>query len=277
VYESASQGDNGSLVHDVLDLLSGGRAGLVTDVDGTISPIVPRPEDARVLPAARQALRVLCGLVTLVAVVSGRAAAEARKMVGIDELIYVGNHGFEVLAAPGRTAELVPAAQPWVPRLAEVLEQIQAQIRQPGIRIENKGATASLHYRLAPDPERAQRELLEILTQTALPTGLRFEAGRMVFNLLPPLGISKGSAVSWLAAEHRLDRLVYLGDDETDAHAFRTLRVLRQSGEVRTLGIAVVGSETPASVRQLADAALPSVDAVADLLCRVAEQLKSEC
>jgi len=275
VYESASQGDNGSLVDNVVDLLASGRAGLVTDVDGTISPIVAVPEEARLLPGARQALSELRRVLTLVAVVSGRTAAEAKSMVGIDGLIYVGNHGFEVLSERG--PEIVPAATPWIPRLATVLETVRAQIRQPGVVIENKGATASLHYRLAPDPELAQRELLEILTQSALPSGLRFEEGRMVFNLLPPLGISKGSAVSWLAAEHRLDRLVYLGDDETDAHAFRALHVLRQSGEVRTLSIAVVGSETPFSVRHLADATLPSVEAVVNMLCRVAERLKSEC
>jgi trehalose 6-phosphate phosphatase len=274
VYESASRGDNGSLTHDVVELLARGRAGLVTDVDGTISPIVAAPEDAYVLPDARQALRVLNGVLTLVAIVSGRTAAEARRMVGVDGLTYVGNHGFEVWSSGG--AEVVPAAQPWVPRVAAVLEEIQAQIRQPGILIENKGATASLHYRRAPDPNRAERELLEILTQTALPLGLRFEPGRMVFNLLPPLRISKGSAISWLAAEHRLDRLVYIGDDETDAHAFRALHVLRQSGEVRTLSIGVVTAEAPLSVRQLADATVSSVSAVADLLCRVAEGLRPE-
>ena len=271
MYESASRGDNGSLVDDVVEMLASGRAGLVTDVDGTISPIVALPEDARVLPEARQALSELRDVLTLVAVVSGRTATEAKTMVAVDGLTYVGNHGFEVLTERG--PEIVPAATPWIPRITAVLEAVQMQIRQPGIVIENKGATASLHYRLAPEPERAQRELLEILLQTALPSGLRFEEGRMVFNLLPPLGISKGSTVSWLAAEHRLDRLVYLGDDETDAHAFRALHVLRQSGEVRTLSIAVVGSETPLSVRQLADATLPSVEAVANLLCRVAERL----
>jgi trehalose 6-phosphate phosphatase len=145
------------------------------------------------------------------------------------------------------------------------------------VLIESKGATASLHYRLAPDPDQARLELLHIVANVALTHGLQLEEGRKVINLLPPLSISKGSAVSWLAAEHRLERIVYLGDDETDAHAFRALHVLRQSGEVRTLSIAVVGAETPASVRELADASVPSVDAVANLLCRVAERLEAEC
>ena len=274
MYESLSEGDNGSLVENVVDLLGSGRAGLVTDVDGTISPIVAMPEEARVLPAARQALEALRDVLTLVAVVSGRTTTDARDMVGIDGITYVGNHGFEVLREAG--PEIVPAALPWVPRLAAVLAARRGADPQPGILIENKGATASLHYRLAPDPVRAKHELLEILVQSAVPLGFQIEEGRMVINLLPPLGISKGSAVSWLVAEHRLDRVVYLGDDETDAHAFRALKVLRQSGEVRTLGIAVVDSETPLSVRQLADATVPSVEAIAELLCRVAELVKSE-
>jgi trehalose 6-phosphate phosphatase len=275
VYESASQGDNGSLVDAVVNLLEGGRSGLVTDVDGTISPIVALPDEARLLPEARRALCELRDLVTLVAVVSGRTAVDARSMVGIDGVTYVGNHGFEVLRGGG--PEIVPAAHDWVPRVAAAVEAVRAHVQQPGVLIENKGATASLHYRLAPDPGRARQELLEIVAKVALTSRLQVEEGRLVINLLPPLGVSKGSVVSWLVAEHRLERVVYLGDDETDAHAFRALQVLRQSGEVRTLAIAVVGPETPLSVRQLADATLPSVEAVADLLCRVADLLKSEC
>ncbi|HLZ27562.1 MAG TPA: trehalose-phosphatase [Chloroflexota bacterium] len=275
MYESLSDGDNASLVDHVVDLLGSGRAGVITDVDGTISPIVALPEDARVEPAAHQALQTLMQHLTLVAVVSGRTATEARHMVGLDGLTYIGNHGFEVLRAGG--PEVVPAALPWVRNLAAVLDSVQSEIQQPGVRIENKGATASLHYRLAPDPARTKHDLLEVLVQRAVPLGFQIEEGRMVINVLPPLGISKGSAVSWLVAEHRLDRVVYLGDDETDTHAFRALKVLRQSGEVRTLSIAVVDRETPLSVRQLADASLPSVHAVADLLCRVAELLEPEC
>lgn len=275
MYESLSEGDNTSLVDRVVDLLGSGRAGLVTDVDGTISPIAAMPEDARVVPDARAALTALRQVLALVAVVSGRTTTDARTMVGVDGLTYVGNHGFEVLREGG--PEIVPAALPWVPRLAAVLRAVEVQIQQPGVLIENKGATASLHYRRAPNPTRAKHELLEILVQSALPVGFQIEEGRMVINVLPPLGISKGSAVSWLVAEHQLERVVYVGDDETDSHAFRALKVLRQSGEVRTLSIAVVDRETPLSVRQLADASVPSVDAVADLLCGVAEQLKSEC
>ena len=97
----------------------------------------------------------------------------------------------------------------------------------------------------------------------------------MVINLLPPLTVTKGSAVAWLAREYALERLVYVGDDVTDAHAFRALRTLRDRQGIETLAIGVVGPETPTSVRQLADLSVPTVDGVADILCGLLERLRT--
>jgi trehalose 6-phosphate phosphatase len=275
VYESQSQHANAALVLRVVDLLKNGRAGLVTDVDGTISSIVPRPEDAQVLPRARLALDGLRSLLAVTAVVSGRTAADARRMVGVDGLTYVGNHGLEIWRSEISGPQIAPEARPWVPRISAVLEDVARHVRLPGVLVEDKGASGSLHYRLTADPARARTELLAVLARRAVTSGLRIEEGRMVINLLPPLMVTKGSAVTWLVREHKLERLVYLGDDITDAHAFRALAGLRQTGNVQTLSIGVVGQETPPSVRQLADATLPTVTAVADLLCQVFEQLRS--
>src|SRR5207302_6561960 len=216
----------------------------------------------------------LANRLALVAVVSGRTGADARKLVGVDGLTYVGNHGLEILSE--RCAELVPEARPWVPRIAAVLDDVARMHAIPGVLIENKGATASLHYRMTPDPDQARRELLAILARRAITSGLRIEEGRRVINLLPPLTVTKGSAVSWLVREHGLDRLVYLGDDVTDAHAFKALKIMRESAHpVQTLGIGVIGSETPPIVRQLADASVASVEAVAELLSEVLDGLRS--
>jgi trehalose 6-phosphate phosphatase len=274
VYESFSQANNARLLDQVVELMGDGTAGLVTDIDGTISPIVAHPPDARVLPLARRALAGLRDCLAVVGVVSGRAVGEARAMVDLDGLVYVGNHGLEFFSARG--AEVVPEARPWVPRLARVLADVQERIHTDGIVVENKGVTASLHYRLAEDPDGARRELLEILAQSALTSGLRLEEGRRVLNLLPPLTVTKGSAVSWLAHEHGLDRLVYLGDDVTDVHAFKALTVIRARGEARTLSIGVVGPETPPGLRHLADAEVPTAEAVADLLWAVSEHLSAQ-
>jgi trehalose 6-phosphate phosphatase len=264
VYESVSGNDNGALSGRVITLLKNGRAGLVTDIDGTISPIVARPEEAMVLPEARTALEGLSDRLALVGVVTGRSVEDARRMVGIDRLTYVGNHGMEVLNN-GR-AELAAEAKPWVPRLAVLLNNLEQRLDpsiRTGVIVENKGVTASLHYRLTPDPDAARTRLLEILAETP---DFRVEEGRRVINLLPPLNISKGSAVTWIVREHQLDSIVFFGDDVTDVHAFEALDTLRQGNRLSALNIGVVGPETPESVRQRADARLPSVNAVADLL-----------
>jgi trehalose 6-phosphate phosphatase len=276
VYASDSDIDNAALGQRVLELVGHGRSGIVTDVDGTISPIAPRPEQAFVLPEARQALEGLRDRLNVVAVVSGRSVEDARRMVNVDGLTYIGNHGLEVFT--DGHAEIVPEARPWVPRLAAVLAQVSERMDPAiaaGVIVENKGATAALHYRLTRDPDRARGELLEILARCAVTSGLRLEEGLRVINLLPPLMVTKGSAVSWLVREHALDSVVYLGDDITDAHAFITLELMRQTGQLTALGIGVVGPETPSSVRQLADATVTSVSAVAELLCTVLEGLKS--
>jgi trehalose 6-phosphate phosphatase len=273
VYESDSRSDNSELSARVTELLATGRAGLITDVDGTIAPIVTNPADAYVLPAAREALETLKGQLALVAVVSGRQVAEAKAMVAVAGITYIGNHGLEVLTPLG--PKIVPEARPWVPRLAHVIQEIEQQVTMPGVKIENKGVTASLHYRTTAHPDEARRELLEIVAKTALTSGLRLEEGRMVLNLLPPLTVSKGSAVSWLAKEHQLDGLVYLGDDVTDAHAFSALKTLKETSQMRTLSIGVIGPETPLHVRQLADLAVASVWEVADLLCAITNSLRA--
>jgi trehalose 6-phosphate phosphatase len=190
--------------------------------------------------------------------------------------VYVGNHGLELWTDHG--PEIAPEARPWVPRLKAVLERVEANLltggsTSGGIVVENKGVTASLHYRNAERPEEARRLLLELLAREALTSGLRIEEGRMVLNLLPPVTVTKGSAVSWLIREHRLNGMVYLGDDLTDAHAFRALKAMRETSDVKALSIGVVGPETPLRVRQLADATVPSCEAVAELLCSVASRL----
>lgn len=242
-------------------------SGLFSDIDGTLSPIVERSEDARVDPRARAALAVLAKRLDLVAVVTGRNAADARRMLGLDGLVYVGNHGLEI------DDQVVPEARPWVDRLEATLREVQTQLSLPGVRIENKRLTASVHYREAPDQAAACRVVLQALEKHAASAGLRVEPGRLVFNILPPLKLNKGTAVDSLARERALKGIVYIGDDVTDTHVFRALETLSaERGGLRTLSIGVVGEETQARVRETADVALPSVTAVADVLCGLLEQ-----
>jgi trehalose 6-phosphate phosphatase len=171
--------------------------------------------------------------------------------------------------------EVVLEAQPWVPLLRQVLADLARRIDRSDILIENKGVTASVHYRMADDPRQARGELLEILAHPGLMRGFLLEEGRMVLNLRPPITVTKGTAVTELARQHRLQRLVYLGDDATDAHAFSALNAMREESQVLTLSICVVEPETLQDIAQLADAHIGSVPAVAELLCAVAGRLRA--
>jgi len=271
--------DKTGLIRHVVELLRHGPSGLVTDIDGTISPIVARPEEAMVLPEARNTLEGLRDKLDVVAIVTGRSVADARRMVGVDGLTYIGNHGLEAFSNSDGHAEVVAEAQPWVARLARLLQQVNLNLDpalRSGVIVEDKGVSASIHYRLTPDPDQARIHLLDLLSKAEQATGIRVEEGRRVVNLLPPLNINKGTAVTRLVTEHKLEGVVYLGDDITDTHAFRALEVLRQANHLRTLSIGVVGPETPQTVRQHANAAVPSVTAVAELLSGVLAGLESD-
>jgi trehalose 6-phosphate phosphatase len=271
LYESATHIDNAALVEQVLEALQHEPAGLITDIDGTISPIVRRPEEAYVLPLAQSALRRLRDCLSVVAVVSGRTVADAQRMVGVDGLTYIGNHGLEIWM--GDRPYTLPEARPWIARMATVLAALKERVAMDGILLENKGASASIHYRLARDPEAARSAILDALAAVPGTGELRVEEGRMVVNLLPPLRVSKGSAVRWLARERRLQGVVYLGDDVTDAHAFKALAAMRAEEGRHTLSVAVLAQESPGSVRKLADAAVGSVQEAAQLLDSVANRL----
>ena len=275
MYASDSESDN-ALVRRLIELLGHAPAGLITDIDGTISPIAARPEHACVLAPTRDALAGLRSELSVVAVVTGRSVADARRMVDLDNVVYIGNHGME-RQVNGQT-EIVGEARPWVPRIAAVLEEVAQRldpVLRPGIIIENKGATASLHYRLTADPDAARRALLEIVAGCALARGLVIEEGRRVINLLPPVTVNKGSAVRWLVEQHHLTAVAYFGDDITDTHAFNALAEMRKSYGLRTLSVGVVGPESPPIIGELSDASVPSVAAVSDVLCGLLDGIKA--
>jgi trehalose 6-phosphate phosphatase len=211
------------------------KAALFLDVDGVLAPIVPKPEDARVPDETREELRRLNGRYALVACISGRAGSDAQRIVGIPELVYVGNHGLE----------LDPRAAEW----GERLQRFLAGVAWPAT--ENKQLTASLHYRGAPD-EGAARAALEDVKARAEREGFVARFGRKVLEVLPPLDVHKGTAVRQLLAERSLERALYAGDDTTDLDGFRALDGLEVS-----VRIAVTSEEGPAELREAADLTVP--------------------
>ncbi len=218
-------------------------AALVLDVDGTLAPIVDRPEEARVPDETRRELHRLAGRYALVACVSGRAGADAARVVGVDGLRYVGAHGLE----------LDPAAPAWRERLVRFAETVAWPV-------EDKGVTLSFHYRTSPDLVAA-RAFLESVAERARAEEIDARFGRMVLELRPPLASDKGTAVRRLLDERGLRRALYAGDDTTDLDAFRALRDLELG-----VAVAVASAEMPDALAPAADLVVRGPAGVVELL-----------
>jgi trehalose 6-phosphate phosphatase len=219
------------------------RAAILLDVDGVLAPIVDRPEDARVPDDTREELRRLAATYALVACVSGRTGADAQRLVGLDEIVYVGEHGLE----------LDPDAPRWRDRIRAFAETVAWPV-------EDKGLTLSFHYRTAEDPEAAEAYLLET-AERARDSGLVPRFGRMVLEVRPPLATNKGTAVRALLAGRGLSRALYAGDDSTDLDAFRALDELEWG-----VRVGVVSDEAPRGIAEAADVVVSSPAAMLELL-----------
>jgi trehalose 6-phosphate phosphatase len=230
------------------------RAAVLSDFDGTLSPIVERPSDARLLPGVADALAALRDRMGLVGLVSGRSLADLERIVDVPGLAYAGNHGME-LHLPGEAARVASQAAEYLPAVAAFASGWPPERLAPhGVWLEEKGPTLSFHYRTAPDPAAAGRFLEAEMAPAARTAGLRVTGGRFIFEVRAPVRIDKGTAVRTLLDGRDIRAAVFLGDDLTDLDGWRALRELRDEGALDVaLGLAVVDREVPAAVRDGAD------------------------
>jgi trehalose 6-phosphate phosphatase len=235
------------------------RVGLITDMDGTVSPIVPVPDDAQPTERNRQLLRQLHEHLALVAVVSGRAVADVRARIGLPQLVYIGNHGLERWQDNQVVAS--PQAAAFRPKLNAAIAHIKPRMPE-GMWIEDKQVTLSLHYRDAENPQEVAKNYKPMLFEIAEEHGLRLFEGRMIFEMRPPLNINKGTIFEQLVAEYDLQAALYLGDDTTDADALKMAQVLRQSDTCYSFAIGVTSDETPLAVLESSDFLVNGVDDV---------------
>jgi trehalose 6-phosphate phosphatase len=220
------------------------RAALFLDVDGVLAPIVERPEDAVVPEETRRELRRLALRFGLVACVTGRASEAARRIVGVPELRYVGEHGLEL--------------EPTAATYASEVHRFAKTSGWPDVEL--KQYSAALHFRRAADPEAARRTL-ETVAARAEAAGLRPSFGRLVLDILPPVSATKGTAVLRLLDETGLRRALYAGDDTTDLDGFAAL-----DGLDLAVRVAVASREGPPELRERADVVVDSPAAFVQLL-----------
>jgi len=244
-----------------------GRAAILLDVDGTLAPIVRHATDASVPEATRLKLIALARAYALVACVSGRRAAEARQMVSIGSIAYLGNHGGEILRPGSTEAQLDPEIEAGGRQVREFVDRVWSREHdRVRVRREDKGVIAAFHWRGAPDEEAARR-LVEELAERAQEADLNVHWGRKVLEVRPPLPPDKGRGVATLVGAADVDAALYVGDDTTDVDAFRGLRGLREEGRLATaVCIGVRSEETPPSLQQEADLLVDGPEGVRRLL-----------
>jgi trehalose 6-phosphate phosphatase len=247
-----------------------GEAAILCDIDGTLAPVVERADEAVVPADTRRILAELSARFALVACISGRQALQARRMVGLDSVTYVGNHGLERLAPHAERPQLEPGLEERAARVrAFAVARFDPTLEQAGVRLEDKDAIWAFHWRGAPDPARA-RALLEDVAEEAEATGLVPHWGRMVLEIRPTAAVDKGTAVDSALAGSAVRAALFGGDDTTDLDAFRRIRALQSEG-VLDVGVCVgvASAESPPEIAAQADLVVGGPDEFRDLLGRL--------
>jgi trehalose 6-phosphate phosphatase len=246
-------------------------AGLLADFDGTLSTIAADPAGARLVDGAAGPLVDLARRLAVVAIVTGRAPLDARRLIGVPGLLIAGNHGMEWLepdaSEPHATSEGATEVRR---RLDEVVGRLP---ELPGVVLEHKGISASVHYRSAPDPDAARAAILDALGDVE-PLGFQTGRGRMIVELRPVGLGDKGSAVRAIVERFGLRGVVVMGDDVTDLDMFRAVAELRDAGRIRGAIIGVGGTDhgVPEEIIAAADALIADPSSAAAFLARLADR-----
>jgi len=237
---------------------------LATDFDGTVSQIAPTPELASVHPRCRDLLAQITQKLPLVAVLSGRPAEEVRRLTGIAGVVYLGNHGLEWWQ--DGTSHIEPSVSKDLATIRSILEVARRALNLHGLVFEDKGAGASIHYRLTEDPVEAREKVLAMLYDLTRGTGVRVVEGRRVVELRPSVHVDKGTALFGLLRRHPVRAAVYAGDDVTDVDAFAGMRRWAQQEDGRSVTVAISSPEMPPELFDSADLVVDGVDGWADFM-----------
>ena len=249
------------------------RAAIFCDIDGTIAPIVDRPEDSHVRDEVSRLLGRLGRRYGLVACVSGRSVAEARRLVGVGAIAYVGSHGAEVMEAGEKQPRVVDAFASWQDTVGAFVGKCQddRELKRLRIRVEDKGPIKAFHWRGAPDERSAQAWLSGVAGQ-AEDQALAIHWGRKVLEVRPPVHVDKGAGVRSLVEGGRVRSALYGGDDVTDLDAFDVLDSLLETGGLESaVRVGVRSDEGPEAIVDRADLVVDGVAGFTAVLSALAE------
>ena len=244
-----------------------GRSAILLDVDGVLAPIVVQPDDAHMPETTRRPLIEIARAYRTVACVSGRRASDARRIVALGSIAYLGNHGSEILRPGSVAPEADRELQAWTRRVQGFMhEAFSDELRQLRVRLEDKEAIAALHWRGVPDEEGAEQAIRQVAAR-AESAGYKTHWGRKVLEIRPPVRIDKGAGIVSLLRDTDLAAALYVGDDVTDLDAFRGLDELVEKGRLgRAVKVGVRSDEGPARLADEADWMVEGTDGVRELL-----------
>lgn len=225
--------------------IGGRRLAIFSDYDGVMSPIVDRPEDAIISPRMREVVQDLSTRCST-CVVSGRDRPVVQDLMGIDNLVVAGSHGFDIWSP---TAGAIERAEGdgFAGLIQQVTDRVTTEVGSiPGVLIEPKKASVAVHYRLVDEAEQPKVAASVEAVLADHPDDLKMTPGKMVFELQPKVDWDKGKAVLYLLEALQLDGddyiPLYLGDDITDEHAFEALA---SRGAGRGIGVFVGRADDP--------------------------------
>ena len=250
------------------------RAAIFLDIDGVLAPIVERAEDSQVPERSSRLIAAIGRRYGCVACISGRAAAEARRLVGVGGITYAGSHGVELLDPNASEPHMAPAVADKAEMVRSFAERRSGDrdLRTLRVRVEDKGAIFAFHWRGAPDEDAAQRRVRS-LAEDAVGAGLYVHWGRKVLELRPPVPIDKGQAVLALARRHGARAGLFAGDDTTDLDGFAALDSLLDDGRLSAaIRVGVRSDEGPREIVERADLVVDGVEGFAQVLSALAEE-----
>jgi len=260
---------------DLRSILTQSPLGLVFDIDGTLSPIAPTPQEARLYPGVAEALAA-ASTYAHVAIMTGRAVEQGAAMVNVEGLTYVGTHGIEWSAGLPTThqVQINSEALPWIEPGRQLFDLADQQLASlPGVLIERKRIGGSIHYRLAPDLEQTRQTILDTLRAPAQERNFLLSEGKRVVDIKPILQINKGKALRQFVQQFQIAGLIFAGDDRTDLDAILEIETLRQEG-IRAAAVVVQAVDTLPALLEHADIVVPGVESMAQLLNTIVEQLR---
>jgi trehalose 6-phosphate phosphatase len=245
------------------------QVAICLDFDGTLSPIVDDPEEAQALPGIDDLLERLARRLNTVAVISGRPASELLDRVGAAGVRYVGIYGMEEVV--DGVVSIDPDVEPWQPRVRAALGDLSTHPAVTGAdaHLEDKSLSVVVHLRRVGDLARWSEPLRLAAFEVADRHGLRVIAGRLVWELAPPVARDKGDAVRKVMAESGANAVVVVGDDLGDLPAFEAAAEFGRRG-AGILRVAVSSPESPPELLGQADEVVDQPEGVRELLRRLA-------